>query len=92
MEVEENTIDEIIEVDFFIDITDQVCPMTFVKTKLLIESMPAGKIAEVRLKGAETLKNVPRSIEEHGHEILVLRRESDDGDIHGVHILLLRKH
>ena len=63
MEVEETTIDEIPKADFFIDITDQVCPLTFVKTKLLIESMPTGKLAEVRLKGAEPLENVPRSLE-----------------------------
>ena len=91
MEVEETIIDELPEADFFIDITDQVCPLTFVKTKLLIESMPAGKLAEVRLKGAEPLENVPRSVEEHGHKILALRPESDDAAVNGVHRLLLRK-
>ena len=92
MEVEETTINEFPEADFFIDITDQVCPLTFVKTKLLLESMPAGKLAEVRLKGAEPLENVPRSVEEHGHEILALRPESDDdADVDGVHRLLIRK-
>jgi len=53
--------------------------------------MPAGKLAEVRLKGAEPLENVPRSVEEHGHEILALRPESDDAAVNGVHRLLLRK-
>ena len=91
MEVQETTMDELPEADFFIDITDQVCPLTFVKTKLLIESMPVGKLAEVRLKGAEPLENVPRSVEEHGHEILALRPESDDADVNGAHRLLLRK-
>ena len=91
MEVEENTTDELPGADFFIDITDQVCPLTFVKTKLLIESMPTGKLVEVRLKGAETLENVPRSIEEHGHEILILRPESDNATADGVHRLLIRK-
>jgi TusA-related sulfurtransferase len=91
MEVDETTIDEIPEADFFIDITDQVCPLTFVKTKLLIESMPTGKLAEVRLKGAEPLENVPRSVEEHGHEILNLRPESDNTAADGVHRLLIRK-
>ena len=84
-------IDELPEADFFIDITDQVCPLTFVKTKLLIETMPVGKLAEVRLKGAEPLKNVPLSVKEHGHEILALRPESEDTTVNGVHRLLLRK-
>ena len=91
MEEEENTIDELPEADFFIDITDQVCPLTFVKTKLLIEGMPIGKLAEVRLRGAEPLENVPRSVEEHGHEILILRPESDNATADGVHRLLIRK-
>ena len=89
--MQETKIDGLPEADFFIDITDQVCPLTFVKTKLLIESMPTGKLAEVRLKGAEPLENVPRSVEEHGHEILALRPESDDTAVNGVHRLLFRK-
>ncbi|MGZ8995818.1 MAG: sulfurtransferase TusA family protein, partial [Rhodospirillales bacterium] len=36
-------------VDFFIDITADVCPMTFVRTKLLIERMASGQTAEIRL-------------------------------------------
>ena len=91
MEVKDNTIDQSPEADFFIDITDQVCPLTFVKTKLLIEGMPTGKLAEVRLKGAEPLENVPRSVEEHGHEILILVPESDNTASDGVHRLLIRK-
>ena len=91
MEAEETNLDGIPKADFFIDITDQVCPLTFVKTKLLIESMPTGKLAEVRLKGAEPLENVPRSIKEHGHEILNLRPESDNAATDGVHRLLIRK-
>ncbi|MBM3557423.1 MAG: sulfurtransferase TusA family protein, partial [Alphaproteobacteria bacterium] len=44
-----------------IDITAEVCPMTFVRTKLALEKLPKGGVLEVRLKGAEPLKNVPRS-------------------------------
>ena len=91
MEVQNNTELKESEADFFIDITDQVCPLTFVKTKLLIESMQAGQTAEVRLKGAEPLENVPRSIEEHGHAILSLVAEAPDGPADGVHRLILKK-
>ncbi|MGH6660158.1 MAG: sulfurtransferase TusA family protein, partial [Rhodospirillales bacterium] len=41
------------DIDYFIDITAEVCPLTFVKTKLLIERMRPGEVAEVRLKGQE---------------------------------------
>ncbi|MBT3534614.1 MAG: sulfurtransferase TusA family protein, partial [Rhodospirillaceae bacterium] len=37
--------------DHFLDITSEVCPMTFVKTRLLIEKMGTGETAEIRLTG-----------------------------------------
>ncbi|MDP6884736.1 MAG: sulfurtransferase TusA family protein, partial [Rhodospirillales bacterium] len=38
-------------VDLFLDITQEVCPLTFVKTKLLLERMAPGQTAAVRLGG-----------------------------------------
>jgi TusA-related sulfurtransferase len=63
--------------EYFLDITDKVCPMTFVKTKLLLEKMAPGETAEVRLRGGEPLENVPRSLIELGQEILEKTQESD---------------
>lgn len=63
--------------DYVLDITRDVCPLTFVKTKLLLERMSAGQTAEIRLKGAEPLENVPRSVREHGHDVLSLVPETD---------------
>jgi len=62
--------------DVFLDITSDVCPLTFVKTKLLIERMDIGQVAEVRLNDGEPLHNVPRSVKEHGHEVLALEEET----------------
>ena len=75
----------------FIDITAEVCPMTFVKTKLMIEKIPAGETLEVRLQGKEPLTNVPRSAKEHGHEIVSLTPESEDQGEHGIHRLFIKK-
>jgi tRNA 2-thiouridine synthesizing protein A len=66
--------------EHFLDITADRCPMTFVKTKLLIERMGPGELARVRLKGAEPLENVPRSVREHGHEVIDLRKADDTAD------------
>lgn len=66
--------------DYFLDISAEVCPMTFVKTKLLLERMPPGSIAKVRLRGTEPLENVPRSVEEMGHRILNCAPDEDAGD------------
>lgn len=76
--------------DHVLDITDQVCPMTFVRTKLLIERMAVGETAEVRLNAGEPLQNVPRSVREHGHEILSLAPETGASE-DGPYILRLKK-
>lgn len=78
-------------VDFHLDITDQVCPLTFVRTKLQIERMAPGQILVVRLKGSEPLKNVPRSVRELGHTVLSLEPESASDGPETVHLLTLRK-
>ena len=64
----------------FLDITNYVCPMTFVRTKLLLEKMNSGEIAVVRLNDGEPLQNVPRSVREQGHEIISLEREVKGDD------------
>lgn len=58
--------------DAFIDITREVCPMTYVRVKLAMEALDEGATLEVLLQGAEPLKNVPRSAREDGHEVLSL--------------------
>jgi TusA-related sulfurtransferase len=74
--------------DYFLDITDDVCPLTFVKTKLLIERMSSGQTAEIRLGAGEPLENVPRAVEEHGHTLLSLDAEEPGA---AIYILRLRE-
>ncbi len=78
-------------VDHYLDITSDVCPITFVKTKLLIEKMKSGETLEVRLTEGEPLENVPRSVREEGHEVLSLEPSGDSGVNRSVYILRLRK-
>lgn len=70
-----------------LDISRDVCPLTFVKTKLLLERMASGDTAEIRLVGAEPIENVPRSVREHGHEVLSLEAEAGGP----AHLLRIRK-
>tara|TARA_B100000902_G_scaffold272020_1_gene257964 strand:- start:226 stop:501 length:276 start_codon:yes stop_codon:yes gene_type:complete len=79
------------EPDFFIDITTETCPMTFVRTKLMIESMSEGDILNVRLQGEEALENVPNSAKRMGNKVISLEPESDNNDPHGIHQLLIQK-
>ena len=69
-----------------LDITREVCPMTYVRTKLALEALDDGAVREVLLRGEEPLKNVPRNAREEGHEVLALEPRGD-----GLHRLLLRK-
>ena len=76
----------------FLDITKEVCPLTFVRTKLAIEKMSPGDVLEVRLRGREPLENVPRSLRELGHEVLRLApEEGDSPPDEAVHRLVVRK-
>ena len=61
-----------------IDITKEICPMTFVKTKLKLETMDSGQVLEVTLREGEPLINVPRSVEQEGHKVLDIHREEGD--------------
>ena len=79
------------EAKFFLDITTEVCPMTFVRTRLMIEKMSQGDVAEVRLQGNEPLKNIPYSAKEMGTTIVSLKPEDETTDPPGIHRLLLRK-
>jgi TusA-related sulfurtransferase len=57
---------------FVLDITGEVCPLTFVRTKLLVERMAPGETADILLRGAEPLANVPRAVTSLGHLVLEL--------------------
>ena len=48
------------------DITQEHCPMTFVRTKLKLAQMAKGDTLEVLLSEGEPLNNVPRSAAEQG--------------------------
>jgi len=74
-----------------LDITPETCPMTFVRTKLMIEKMAAGDLAEVLLKGTEPLENVPRSVRDMGHTVLSLEAHTADHADAGVFRLLIQK-
>ena len=71
--------------DHAIDITGEVCPMTFVRTKLRLERMRSGEVLSVRLHGDEPLRNVPRAAREEGHLILGIVAEGND------HIVTIRR-
>jgi len=69
-----------------IDITGDLCPMTFVRTRLALDRMSAGQVLKVRLRGEEPLRNVPRTAKEQGHAVISLTTGTD-----GIATLYLRR-
>lgn len=69
---------EEIAFDDEVDITDAVCPMTFVRAKAAIEELEIGQVLKVHLNEGEPMKNVPRSLKDDGQQVLRLA-PSDEG-------------
>ena len=69
-----------------VDITDKVCPLTFVKAKVALEELDDGEVIAIRMNDGEPVQNVPRSVKEEGHQILKLVDNED-----GTYNLIVRK-
>jgi TusA-related sulfurtransferase len=72
--------------DQAIDIRREVCPMTYVRTRLALDKMQPGEVLLIRLCGDNPLRNVPRAAADQGHDLLDLLT-LDDGSA----LLLIRK-
>jgi TusA-related sulfurtransferase len=72
--------------DLAIDITGEICPMTFVRTRLALDRLAHGQILSVTLRGEEPLRNVPLSAARQGHTVLA---QTEAGD--GTTTLLIRR-
>lgn len=56
--------------DHIIDVTSEVCPMTFVRCRLMLDRMASGQVLQVLFKGEEPARNLPRTALEQGHTVL----------------------
>lgn len=67
-----------IKADAFVDITDVVCPVTFVKAKVALESIEKGQILKIKLNAGEAIQNVPRSLKNEKHKVLNVIDNNDE--------------
>ena len=72
--------------DLTLDITGELCPMTFVRTRLALDRLASGQTLLVLLRDAEAIRNVPRTAMEQGHTVLSQQTDAD-----GINLLLLRR-
>jgi tRNA 2-thiouridine synthesizing protein A len=72
--------------DVVLDLRGDQCPITFAKTKIALEEMAIGQILRVLLDWEPATRNVPRSVELYGDQVLGLYQVAE-----GLWALLIRK-
>ncbi len=56
--------------DRVLDLTGEICPFTFVRTKLAMEELPLGARLRVIVDHEPAIRNIPRSAREWGQDVL----------------------
>ncbi len=60
-----------------LDLKGEVCPYTFVKSKLALEEMEVGEVLQVTVDHLPAVENVPRSMKNEGQEVLGIAQVND---------------
>jgi len=60
-----------------LDLVGEVCPFTFVRTKLAMEELPFGATLRVIVDHEPATRNIPRSAREWGQEVLGVTQLAD---------------
>ncbi len=60
-----------------LDLKGEVCPYTFVKTKLKLEELESGEELCVTFDHAPAVENVPRSLKNEGHKIMGIEQKGE---------------
>ena len=63
--------------DKALDIKGQVCPYTFVRSKLAIEKMELGQVLEIVTDHRPASENVPKSMENEGQKVLKIEQTGE---------------
>jgi tRNA 2-thiouridine synthesizing protein A len=71
-----------VSADKDLNLQGEVCPYTFVKSKLALEMMQPGQVLRVIVDNDESAANVPRSMQNEGHKVLgVTKLDNNDWQI-----------
>ncbi|HWM89007.1 MAG TPA: sulfurtransferase TusA family protein [Kofleriaceae bacterium] len=62
-----------------LDLRGEVCPYTFVRTKLALEEMPLGATLRVLVDHEPATRNIPRSAAEWGQEVRSVGQDERPG-------------
>jgi TusA-related sulfurtransferase len=53
-----------------LDLRGEVCPYTFLKARLALDALPAGRVLRVLVDNETSARDVPRSLAAAGHAVL----------------------
>ncbi|MFN4245232.1 MAG: sulfurtransferase TusA family protein [Brevinematia bacterium] len=59
------------------DLRGVKCPFNYVRTKIKLSEMKLGDILEIFIDDGEPIRNVPKSLEQDGHEIILVEKVND---------------
>lgn len=65
------------KIDRVLDIKGEICPYTFVKSKLALEEMEDSEVLKVIVDYPPAAENVPRSLEKEGNEIISVEKTGE---------------
>jgi TusA-related sulfurtransferase len=60
-----------------LDLHGEVCPYTFLKARLALETLPVGAVLRVLVDNDASARDVPRSLAAAGHTVLDCARAGD---------------
>ncbi len=66
-----------IKIDKSLNIKGQICPYTFVRSKLMMEKMNVGEVLEIITDHKPAAENVPRSMENEGQAVLKIEQTGE---------------
>lgn len=61
-----------------LDLRGEVCPYTFVRTKLALEELAVGDELVLILDHRPAFTNIPQALREDGHTVLAIERSADE--------------
>ncbi|WP_456369530.1 sulfurtransferase TusA family protein [Geoglobus sp.] len=61
-----------------VDLRGEVCPFTFVKTKVAMEDMEPGEVFEIITDHEPAVRDLPKSLEMEGHQVLEVKEIGED--------------
>lgn len=70
-------VDNLKSIDREVDVTTDICPMTYVRTRLALDAMQPGQVLRVWLRGEEPRRNVPETAAAQGHTVIAVETGAD---------------